>query len=215
MRTRFVTLAFALFAVIAAAPARAQSHDVAELRPAATPFKASFATELDRTTDVDGSIFRRAAVPGQVDGVFGGAARRRTADWTSRFRSTRSLADGRPSANASDWKLAALDVSVRALALADVKSTYDTRTRCLGGCVESNPYAAWFINQGPRVAYPATMAFDTGVSYLAYLMRKSSHPVIRRIWFVPQLALIAGHAVAIRQNYGIQHGATVAPLSRR
>lgn len=112
-----------------------------------------------------------------------------------------------------DWKMVVLDGSLRGAAILDTKSTYDTKWRCVGGCVESNPYAAWFINKGPHVAYPAAMVFDTGVTVLAVQMRKSSHPVIRRIWFVPHVALIAGHLMAARGNYKIPQG-TTAGLKR-
>ncbi len=99
------------------------------------------------------------------------------------------------------WKAKLLDASLRSMAIIDLKSTYDVQDRCLGGCKESNPHARWFVEKGPQVSYPATMLFDTGITYLSYQMRKSWNPFIRKIWFVPSLAIAILHGMAAYHNY--------------
>jgi hypothetical protein len=102
-----------------------------------------------------------------------------------------------------DKKSTPLAGALFTMMILDTKSTYDSNAWCRT-CVESNPFAAPFINAGAPVAYTAGIAFDTGVMYIAHRMRNSWNPIIRKIWFVLPVSLAAGHAYAMHHNYQLR-----------
>ena len=114
---------------------------------------------------------------------------------------TASIAvDRSPGPRMFDRKSTPLAAALYALMVIDTKSTFDSAQWC-PRCVESNPYAAPFINAGRPAAFGAGIAFDTGVMYLAHRMRQSWNPAIRKIWFILPAGLAVGHAMAIHHNY--------------
>jgi len=94
-------------------------------------------------------------------------------------------------------------VALYASMILDTKSTFDSNAWC-PRCVEANPFAAPFVKAGPAATYTAGVAFDTGILYLSSKMKRSSHPVLRRIWFIGPVGLAAGHLIAARHNYALR-----------
>jgi len=102
----------------------------------------------------------------------------------------------------TDKKFWLLGAALNTSMLLDTKSTFDVTRRCLR-CVETNPYAAPFVNRGPAVAFTAGEAFDLGVMAVAAKIRGSRSPM-RRIWWLVPAALTTGHLVAYRHNLQIE-----------
>ena len=102
-------------------------------------------------------------------------------------------------AKAIDKKFLLLGGALNVSMILDTKSTFDVLRRC-DRCVESNPYAAPFINRGPAVAFMAGEALGIGVLAVAARMRVARSPVVRHIWWVIPAALASGHLVAYRHN---------------
>jgi hypothetical protein len=88
--------------------------------------------------------------------------------------------------------------------VADTKSTFDALHRC-SRCYEADPYAAPFVNRGPKTAFTAGEAFDVGVMWIAFKMKGSDRPLFRKTWWVVPVALTAGHALATRHNMTIKN----------
>ena len=119
-----------------------------------------------------------------------------------------------PGTVAIDKKFKALAAALYTSMIADTKSTFDSRAWC-PRCAETNPYAAPFVNAGPDTAYAAGVAFDTSIMYLSARMRTAANPVLRKIWFALPVSLIAGHAWAMRHNYGLRRFCAASPTCGR
>jgi hypothetical protein len=102
-----------------------------------------------------------------------------------------------------DRKFAVVSAGLLGAMTFDLYSTFKSESWC-PGCREANPYAAPFVDRGPGPAFAAGALFDAGVLGLAAAMRRSSNPAIRRIWWVPSVALMAGHGLAARHNFGLR-----------
>lgn len=101
-----------------------------------------------------------------------------------------------------DWKSGLVGAFYGIALAVDVKSTFDSSRWC-PTCREGDPYAAPFINRGPAVASVATAGLWWGVMKVSQKMRESENPVLRKIWFVPPIALGLGNAWAAHHNYGL------------
>jgi len=92
----------------------------------------------------------------------------------------------------------ALTVLSLGSAVADVHFTIQCKAT---GCYENNPLARPFVSL-PNPAYATLAMAGTGaIDFSALKMRQSSNPFLRRFWWVPQVAQIAGNV------YGAQHTA--------
>jgi len=105
-------------------------------------------------------------------------------------------------ARVADRKFWLVGAALNAAMLLDTKSTFDVRRRC-ARCVESNPYAAPFVNRGPVVAFTAGQVFDVGIMMLAVKMKASRKPQIQKIWWLVPVALTSGHLIAYQHNRGV------------
>ena len=103
-----------------------------------------------------------------------------------------------------DWKFWTIGAALNGVMIVDLKSTYDSKERC-PTCVETNPYAAPFVERGPFCAYIAATAFEIGVMYLAYRMRGSKDPFWRKKWMIPPLVITGLHIYATDGNYRLRN----------
>jgi hypothetical protein len=99
------------------------------------------------------------------------------------------------------WMLASTHVG---LLLADTAISLALTRRC-PGCKESDPYTAPIINAGPTAAYPAAIAFGTGMMSLSWWMKRE-HTSFR--WWVLPAAIAAGNAWCIAANLRYWNDAT-------
>jgi hypothetical protein len=111
------------------------------------------------------------------------------------------LAD--PPPRVVDRKFVFLGVGLASTMSFDVYTTFRANAWC-PRCREDNPYAAPFVSRGPGATYAAGALFDTGMLGLTAAMRRSSNPAVRHIWWLPSVAVITGHALAIRHNLGVR-----------
>lgn len=70
---------------------------------------------------------------------------------------------------------------------------------------EDNRLARPFETHGAGVAYAAAAGEAAFDAWLAHKLKESHNRVLRRIWWMPQAASIAGHAWAAEYSFG--HGA--------
>ncbi len=91
------------------------------------------------------------------------------------------------------WAVASLSLGMM---LTDTATTYSLMHRC-PQCRENDPYTAPIIGAGPKVAYPVTIAFGTGVMTMSWWMK---HEHSRLAWWVLPVAIAAGNAVCIASN---------------
>ena len=108
-----------------------------------------------------------------------------------------------PKPKAVDRKFTVLGAALVAAMATDTYSTFKSVDWC-PRCHEANPYVAPFVKRGPSVTYPAGLGFDAGVLVLSAAMRKSDNIALRRVWWLPAAALIAGHSMAIRNNFNLR-----------
>jgi hypothetical protein len=102
-------------------------------------------------------------------------------------------------AKVADKKFWLVAAALNGAMIMDTKSTFDVDRRC-ANCVETNPYAAPFVNRGPAVTFTAAETFDMGVMFIAFKMKGSERPQVRNVWWVMPVALTAGHVAAYRHN---------------
>ena len=110
----------------------------------------------------------------------------------------------RPAGRVADKKFWFTAAALNIAMVADTKSTFDVMRRC-DRCNETNPYAAPFINRGPKVALVAGEAFDIGVMLVAAKMKGSDRPLFGKTWWVMPVAMTAGHIMATRHNMAIKN----------
>lgn len=68
---------------------------------------------------------------------------------------------------------------------------------------ETNPVMRPFINAGRPATYAFLGGVDTGIIYASYRMKKSTNPIIRKLWWVMPVAAITGHAFTGSFNLGL------------
>jgi len=121
------------------------------------------------------------------------------------------LAD--PPPRVVDRKFVFLGIGLTSAMSLDVYSTFRANAWC-PRCREDNPYAAPFVSRGPGATFAAGALFDTGMLGLTAAMRKSSNPAVRHIWWLPSVAVITGHALAIQHNLGVREMCRNNPACR-
>ncbi len=105
----------------------------------------------------------------------------------------------RAARNVADKKFVFVVGAMNAAMIADTKSTFDVKQRCTQ-CYEANPYARPFIDRGQAVAFTAGEAFDITVMAVAYKMKASDRPALKKTWWVIPIALTTGHLIAMQHN---------------
>jgi len=101
---------------------------------------------------------------------------------------------------------AVLNVAHAAAAFTDTWSTQRYLDNCIQPgrrCWERNLVTRPFQSHGKPLAYVTTGLGVVGVSAIAHRMRRSDNRVIRRIWWLPQAALIGAHAWGIHNNLSL------------
>ena len=108
---------------------------------------------------------------------------------------------------------AALNVSHAAIAFTDSYYTQRSYSLCreFGRCwnIEANPLTRPFQRNGKPIAYEASYAGLSLASFAAQRMRTSHNRVLRRIWWLPQGALI-GASIYGAYSQSRDYGAALA-----
>ena len=112
---------------------------------------------------------------------------------------------------------AALNVSHTAIALTDVYYTQRSYDLCrvFSGCrnIEANPLTRLFQSNGKPIAYESTFVGLTLSSLAAQRMRTSHNRVLKRIWWLPQTALIGASIYGARSQATV-YGSALARCGR-
>lgn len=80
-----------------------------------------------------------------------------------------------------------------------VSSVFDVETTALAlrhGGRELNPVLRPFVHSGKTANYVVLGAVNTGALYVAYRMKRSANPAVRKIWWVFPVAMVVSHGVA-------------------
>jgi hypothetical protein len=108
---------------------------------------------------------------------------------------------------------AVLNASHAAVAFADVYYTQHSYSLCraLAGCndIEGNPLTRPFQQRGRPLVYASSYMGLTLSSSIAQRMRTSHNRILRRIWWLPQSALL-GASIYGAQSQARYYGSTLA-----
>ncbi len=88
----------------------------------------------------------------------------------------------------------ALGVVSQAAALADAKTTLDLKRSHPLTFYESDPLARPFVNLPPPAYIASVIGLSAGVSAISWKLQRSEHPLLRRLWWLPQATQIAFNA---------------------
>jgi hypothetical protein len=114
---------------------------------------------------------------------------------------------------------AALNVGHAAVAFTDVYYTQRSYDLCrvFAGCregnIEANPLTRPFQRSGRPIAYESTHVGLTLSSFIGQKMRKSQNRVLKRLWWLPQSALLGASIYGI-QSQARDYGAALARCGR-